>query len=82
MYCNAHAAGIPVVRPEDIETTARGAALAAGIGAGLWPAEAVFQEEGSSAGKPTTFAPSIGEEERTARYATWSKAVGKSLDWA
>ena len=44
MYCNAHAAGIPVVRPEDIETTARGAALAAGIGAGLWPAEAVFQE--------------------------------------
>lgn len=31
-------AGVPVVRPEDIETTARGAALAAGMGAGLWDA--------------------------------------------
>jgi len=83
MNMQADILGIPVVRPEDIETTARGAALAAGIGAGLWPAESIFQEDAKgSGGGHTTFAPSIGEEEREARYALWSKAIARSLDWA
>jgi glycerol kinase len=71
--------GIPVVRASDPETTARGAALAAGLGAGLWASEADLPV---MAGDPMgRVLPQIDDGERAKRRANWARAVERSLDW-
>ena len=63
-------------------TTIRaGAAVAAGIGAGVWSGT---DELTSSAASLTerTFSPAIGDAERAARGAKWARAVECSLNWA
>jgi glycerol kinase len=70
--------GIPVVRPTVVETTALGAAYAAGLATGLWDGlddlRAHWQQD-------RRFEPVMPVEEREQRYRTWQKAVSKSLDW-
>nr|XP_034970732.1 LOW QUALITY PROTEIN: glycerol kinase [Zootoca vivipara] len=70
---------IPVVKPSMPETTALGAAMAAGAaeGVGVWslnPADftAVTSER---------FEPQINPEESESRYSRWKKAVQKSMGW-
>ncbi|XP_012871001.1 PREDICTED: glycerol kinase-like [Dipodomys ordii] len=70
---------IPVVRPCMPETTALGAAMAAGAaeGVGVWRLE-----DRDADGVPTErFEPQINAEESRCRYATWKKAVMKSIGW-
>jgi glycerol kinase len=78
MQLQADLAQVPVVRPRHSETTAFGAALLAGIGAGVLPgpqaAAELWQAE-------ETFEPRIGAGEAANRRATWQRAVEKSLDW-
>ncbi|XP_051841019.1 glycerol kinase isoform X8 [Antechinus flavipes] len=71
---------IPVVKPSMPETTALGAAMAAGAaeGVGVWSLE----PEDLSAVTMERFEPQINEEESEIRYATWKKAVQKSMGWA
>jgi len=71
--------GVAVERPVDVETTAAGAAVAAGIGAGVWSGT---DELASSALTERTFAPEIDDAERAARGAKWARAVECSLNWA
>lgn len=70
--------GIPVVRPQVVETTALGAAYAAGLATGVWTGRdalrAHWQED-------VRFEPRMPEDERERRYRLWRKAVSKSLDW-
>ena len=70
--------GVPVVRPRNVETTAVGAAWLAGLGCGLWPTQAglsrIWQVD-------RMFEPRIGPDEREVRYATWRRAVDRSLAW-
>lgn len=73
--------GSPVVRPEDTETTALGAALAAGLGVGLWTEEDIFGNEARSHGG-RRFEPEIAVEERKKRLAGWERAVEKSYGLA
>jgi glycerol kinase len=78
MQFQADILGIPVVRPRIAETTALGAAYAAGLAVGFWSGldelRAKWQED-------ARFTPSISEDERQTKFARWKKAVTKSFDW-
>ncbi len=78
MLFQADILGIPVVRPTVVETTALGAAYAAGLATGLW---AGFDDLRAHWQEGRRFEPAIDAAEREARYRTWQKAVVKSLDW-
>jgi glycerol kinase len=78
MQFQADILGIPVERPDMIETTALGAAGLAGIALGVWRSPADFL-----AGRRfTRFEPAMGAGERSARRAEWERAVGATLAWA
>jgi glycerol kinase len=78
MQFQADILGVPVVRPVVAETTALGAAYAAGLAVGFWSGlddlRANWQED-------SRWEPSMGEEERARLMRNWKKAVSKTLDW-
>jgi glycerol kinase len=79
MQIQADAAGVPVVRPANIETTAMGAAYLAGLGAETWANE----EEIASLWKADrTFEPGTTEDERAERLGNWRRGVERALGWA
>lgn len=67
--------GVPVERPEIVETTALGAAGLAGIASRVWNDSSEF----ASVRKFTTFNPSMSEKERSSLIAGWNKAIGATL---
>ncbi len=69
--------GIPTVRPAFTETTARAAALLAGIGAGIWSADALPPLPSAV----TVFEPRLSADERDAGYARWQRAVETVRAW-
>jgi glycerol kinase len=71
--------GIPVVRSSFGETTARAAALLAGIGAGTWHGEADLPP---LPGSTTVFEPRLRADEREAGRAAWGRAVAAVTSWA
>ncbi|EZA47848.1 hypothetical protein DMN91_011867 [Ooceraea biroi] len=75
MQLQADLTGITVVRPNMVETTALGAAILAGIGAGLIDINDV------DASQITKFSPVIGEDERDLRYSKWKMAIERSMKW-
>jgi glycerol kinase len=78
MQFQADLLGVPVVRPTVTETTALGAAYAAGLAVGFWEnLDALRQNWGVD----KTFEPGMAAEKRTALYAGWQKAVQRTLDW-
>ena len=70
--------GVPVERPEIVETTAMGAAGLAGIASGVWR----NAEEFHSVRKFRTFTPQIAENDRASLKAGWNRAVATALFWA
>jgi glycerol kinase len=78
MQLQADILGIPTIRPEMSETTALGAAMAAGAGAGIWE---LGQGE---AGEIVTeeWEGRLGEEDRQLQYAKWKEAVKRACGWA
>lgn len=70
-----------MVRPIDIETTALGAAYAAGISVGVWTMEQIV-EQGAVQATPTTFHSQITDDEREKRCSSWNKAVERSFGLA
>ncbi|RYQ88544.1 hypothetical protein Ahy_B09g095669 isoform D [Arachis hypogaea] len=72
---------MPVIRPSDIETTARGAAFAAGLAAGIWKEDFIF-DTAEQMKKATTFRPIMTEEVRKKKVECWNKAVNRSFDLA
>ena len=78
MQIQADLAGLPVVRSRTAESTALGAAYLAGMAVGFWSesdVDAQWQAE-------RTFTPSISEDERQTRIATWHRAVARAKAWA
>jgi glycerol kinase len=70
--------GIPVVRPRNIETTALGAAYAAGLAVGVWPdLETLRQHRRVDA----RFHPQRDLPWRRGQRETWREAVNRSLNW-
>src|SRR5580693_5547473 len=78
MQIQADVLGVDVVRPVVAETTALGAAYAAGLAVGFWsdPSDlrANWQED-------KRWTPTWDDDERAAGYAGWRKAVQRTLDW-
>ncbi|MEY4457616.1 MAG: Glycerol kinase [Actinomycetota bacterium] len=61
------------------ESTALGAAFAAGLGAGVW--STIDELRGLSVGDPELFSPSMTETERNELLRHWRKALDRSLGW-
>jgi glycerol kinase len=78
MQFQADILGIPVVRPAVVETTALGAAYAAGLATGVWHD---LDELRTYWREDTRFEPRMPEDERRRRHRLWKKAVLRSLDW-
>ena len=78
MQIQADVLGVDVVRPVVAETTALGAAYAAGLAVEFWadPSDlrANWQED-------KRWTPTWDEDQRAAGYAGWRKAVQRTLDW-
>jgi glycerol kinase len=68
----------PVVRPTVTETTALGAAYAAGLAVGFWEDTEALRRNW---GVDRTFEPRMEGERREMLYAGWKKAVERTLDW-
>ncbi len=80
MQLQADILGKCVVRPVDVETTALGAALAAGVTLDLWSGDVLFAPHQPRKGA-VEFAPKGSEEERATRYVRWKSAVSRSMCW-
>lgn len=81
MQIQADLLGSPVVRPADIETTALGAAYAAGLAVGVYTQDEIFSS-GEKMKKATTFKPVLEEELRKKKVDSWCLAVSRSFDLA
>jgi glycerol kinase len=71
--------GVPVSRPEIMETTALGAAYLAGLAVGYWEN---LEEIASNWREQARFTPSLEEAERERLYAQWKRAVACAKGWA
>jgi len=78
MQFQADVLGVPVERPDAIETTALGAAGLAGIAAGVW----ANADEFITARRFTRFEPGAGRETAVHDYSGWRRAVRATLSWA
>ena len=78
MQFQADMLNVPVVRPKIIETTALGAAYAAGLATGFWESTQDIKRNWRIDKK---WRPRMDEGERSRLYAGWKKAVTRSLDW-
>jgi glycerol kinase len=78
MQFQADVLGVPVIRPKVAETTALGAAYAAGLAVGFWKNT---DEMRANWGMDKTWQPSSDDTARTKNYAQWKKAVTRTFDW-
>lgn len=79
MQTQADVSGIPVVRPKMRETTALGAAIAAGLATGVWKN---FKElAGVNQEGKKVFEPGHEQELRAKHYKKWEQAVDMSRGW-
>ena len=78
MQFQADQLGVDVVRPQVAETTALGAAYAAGIAVGFWKGE---QDVIDNWAEDKRWTPSMESDERERLYRNWKKAVTKTFEW-
>ena len=78
MQFQADILGVDVIRPKIIETTALGAAYAAGLAVGFWDStddlETYWEED-------VRWSPSMHEKVRERSMRLWRKAVERTFDW-
>jgi glycerol kinase len=79
MRFQADLLGVPVVRPEVLETTALGAAYLAGLAVGYWKDTAEIPANWRVARR---YEPSMSRDQASALRAGWEKAVSRSRGWA
>ncbi len=75
MQFQADVLGVPVVVPEVRETTALGAALLAGVGAGIWSQDHIAKTWRAR----SRFEPRMGEDERAVLLQGWASALARTL---
>ncbi|MFF4190764.1 glycerol kinase GlpK [Nonomuraea sp. NPDC001831] len=78
MQTLADVLAVPVIRPMVAETTALGAAYAAGLATGYWPD---LDSLRANWHKASEWRPEIDEQVRAREYRNWKKAVARTLDW-
>ncbi|MGC9521467.1 MAG: glycerol kinase GlpK [Anaerolineae bacterium] len=78
MQFQADILDVPVIRPKVTETTALGAAYAAGLAVGFWEDEEALRRNW---GVDRVFEPDMDASERDVLVAGWHKAVERTFDW-
>ena len=78
MQFQADQVGVPVVRPKVTETTALGAACAAGIAVGFWSGT---RDVVANWAEGRRWEPAMARAERERLFRNWVKAVRRTLDW-
>ncbi|HEY8479050.1 MAG TPA: glycerol kinase GlpK [Spirillospora sp.] len=78
MQLQADILGVPVSRPVVAETTALGAAYAAGLAVGFWSSTDELRRNWN---EDRRWLPTWDEERREAAYAGWKKAVERTYGW-
>jgi glycerol kinase len=78
MQMQADILGVSVSKPVVAETTALGAAYAAGLAVGFWKNTEELVQNWNEAKR---WEPQWNDEQRAAGYAGWQKAVQRTLDW-
>ena len=78
MQFQADILNVPVVRPVITETTALGAAYAAGLAVGYWKDIDSLRGQWSA---DRQWSPIMNDITRTRLYAGWKKAVSRTMDW-
>jgi glycerol kinase len=78
MQIQADVLGVPVSRPVVAETTALGAAYAAGLAVGFWKNTEELRENWNESQR---WQPNWSAEQRDQGYGRWKKAVQRTLDW-
>ncbi len=78
MQFQADILDVDVVRPKVAETTALGAAYAAGLAVGYWSDQ---EEMRQNWGEDKRWTPNMDNDAREKTYRNWKKAVTKTLDW-
>ncbi len=78
MQFQADVLGVPVIRPVVAETTALGAAYAAGLAVGYW---AEIEDLRENWARDAEWTPEMAAEIREKDYAQWKKAVTRTFNW-
>ncbi len=78
MQFQADQLGVPVMRPVVAETTALGAAYAAGLAVGFWED---VDDLRANWGLDQQWDPTASGSQRDELFAQWKKAVSRTLDW-
>jgi glycerol kinase len=78
MQFQADILGVPVVRPKVVETTALGAAYAAGLAVGFWKD---LGELSANWGEDKRWEPRLDVSEQERQLRLWRKAVSKAMGW-
>jgi len=78
MQFQADMLSVPVIRPKVAETTALGAAYAAGLAVGFWKD---FDELRANWGRDKEWRPQMESAQRESLYTGWKKAVTRTFDW-
>jgi glycerol kinase len=78
MQMQADILGVPVSKPVVAETTALGAAYAAGLAVGFWKSTEDLKQNWH---EHQRWEPRWDDEQRESGYAGWKKAVERTLDW-
>ncbi|HZO68403.1 MAG TPA: glycerol kinase GlpK [Kribbellaceae bacterium] len=78
MQMQADTLGVPVSKPVVAETTALGAAYAAGLAVGFWNSTEDMKQNWN---EDKRWEPQWSDEQREKGYAGWQKAVQRTLDW-
>ena len=78
MQFQADMLGVEVHRPKNVETSATGAAFAAGLDSGFWEDLSVLS---SQQGDFKVWKPQREKEEVEALYRDWKRAIKRSLNW-
>jgi glycerol kinase len=79
MQFQADVLGVPTIRPQVAETTALGAAYAAGLAVGVWGS---LDDVRANWREDRRWEPRMDRAEVERRYARWGQAVERSLGWA
>jgi glycerol kinase len=78
MQFQADLLGVPVIRPKVAETTAQGAAYAAGLATGVWASQDDLRQYW---GEDKRWEPNMDPSKRDEYYKYWKKAVTRTFDW-
>ncbi|MGI6466672.1 MAG: glycerol kinase GlpK [Sphaerochaetaceae bacterium] len=78
MKFQADLLNIPVIKPKVFETTALGAAYAAGLSVGIW---STFEQLEKQWQEQERYTPTMGKSQRDKQVKLWNKAIERTYDW-